>query len=113
MDLSFSISPSLTAELLDHQPAAGRTAARDEALEQLWRAAAIGSEQFGQHDGILDGNAGAGRQMRRGGVGRVADHSDAAAMPRRRQQKRVHRPVVDLGRVVDPLLAWDVGSTCR
>ena len=32
----------------------------------------------------------------------IADHRDAAAVPRRRQQECIHRPVIDLGGIVHP-----------
>src|ERR687890_533288 len=41
------------------------------------------------HDGVLDGHAAAGRQRRRGRVGRVADQQHPAAVPRVRRQQPV------------------------
>src|SRR5215470_11766762 len=51
---------------LDHQPAA-REPARHEAIEQL-RHRRLGGDQLRQHDRVLDGDAGAGGEMRRGGM---------------------------------------------
>jgi len=48
---------------------------------------------LGQHDGVLDADGRAGGQVRGGYVGRVAEQRNAAAMPRRRHEYGLQRPV--------------------
>src|SRR5258708_460717 len=56
--------------------------------------------QLGQHDCILNRHSGACRQMRRRCMRRIADHQDPTLVPRRWEQERVHRPMIDGIRIV-------------
>ena len=87
------------AGVLDHHPAAlpaPRAVGRERCAHRIGA-----GEFFGQHDRVFDADAGACRQVRRGGVHRVADQHHAAVVPGLRHQQALERAKDDLGVVAD------------
>ena len=60
-------------------------------------------QQQSENDRILDGNPGASRHVRCGGMRRIADEKYAPAVPRRGQQVRCNWAVHDVVRIGDLL----------
>ena len=80
------------ARVLDDHPAA-LVAAVHERLERIGDRVAV-AQALGEHDRVLDRDAGAAGQVRRRRVRGVADEDDVAAMPRALDEGRVERAVV-------------------